>query len=973
MRLHEVAKVLGVPAKALMMELEKHGFKFKTHMAVLEDKNIDALAKKYPDIKAKLATAATEIAASEEEKVRKPRATKAKSSKVVTSRTVSKKGSKDPIEDEPETGSVEIFQRSEGDVGTVTLEQKVVASGVVRRRRVENLPTPPAAPTPAVPPEEVPAAEEAYKVEASAPQEPQVSEPEPLPAPPQVEKPSPAPTASKIKVVAPEVRPTPPAPVATPAAPKEGPIVRRKQDEPAAVQQPAAPKPPAKFTPSFMQSPSGRNLSSPSRLRIVETPAQPTSPPVVRRPAGGPASASQPGGARVDDKRTKPKGAVGATPTEGEDSASKEGARKKASVPGGSARGEEAPSRLTKRDLMGLMEEVEVTRPFGRRAKKPHKMEKRQTQITTPGASKRKIRIENEITVADLADRMGTKAADVIRKLISMGQMATMHQLLDFDTSALIASEYGYEVQNIAQSSEQVIQAQIALEDDTGALEHRAPIVTIMGHVDHGKTSLLDHIRKTRVAAGEAGGITQHIGAYQVQHNGKLISFIDTPGHAAFTAMRARGASITDIVILVVAADEGVKPQTLEALAHAQAAKVPVIVAINKMDKPEANPDRVIQELSGHNLVPEAWGGDTIYCKISAHSGLGIPELLESILLQAEVLDLKANPNRSAKGVVTESRLDKGKGPVATAIVRTGTLSVGAYVVCGTTFGRVRALFDHQGKPIQKAGPSTPVEILGFESVPNVGDALTQVAEDAIARRASELAQLEKKKIEAQKAQRMSLEDMYKKMQTGEVSELRVILKGDVQGSLEAIADSLLKIKHDKVKVNIIFKAVGAVSESDVDLAAASGAIIFGFNVRPTSQAKALAANQGVQIKSYEIIYELIDEVKQAMGGLLAPITKESMLGHAEVREVFTVSKIGPVAGCFVKSGKILRNANARLIRDNVVIYSSKIGSLRRFKDDTKEVAEGFECGIRIEGFTDIKAGDIIECFESLEIKQAVG
>ena len=509
--------------------------------------------------------------------------------------------------------------------------------------------------------------------------------------------------------------------------------------------------------------------------------------------------------------------------------------------------------------------------------------------------------------------------------------------------------------------------------DEESAGVTRPPIVTVMGHVDHGKTSLLDYIRKAKVVAGEAGGITQHIGAYQVVQNGKKITFIDTPGHAAFTAMRARGASLTDIVILVVAADEGVKPQTLEALAHAKAAKVPVIVAINKMDKADANPDRVIQELSNHQLVPEEWGGDTMFVRVSAHTGDGMTDLLERILIQAEVLDLKANPQRNAKGIVIESRLDKGKGSVATIIVQTGTLKVGSPIVSGSAFGKVRAMFNDQGKMIQEAGPSVPVEILGLDAVPAAGDLLTEVNEDAIARRASELSQLAKKKADALKSSRMSLEDMYKKMQAGDVSELRVILKGDVQGSVEAIADSLLKITHEKVRVSVLFKAVGAITESDVDLAAASGALILGFNVRPTAQAKAQATHENVQIKTYEIIYELLDEVKLAMQGLLAPIIKENTLGMAECREVFTVSKVGPIAGCFVKQGKITRNGHARVLRDSVVVYTTKIGSLRRFKDDAKEVAEGFECGIRLDNFTDLKPGDIIECFETIETRQAVG
>lgn len=965
MRLHEVAKALGSTAKALMMELEKLGYTYKTHMAVLEEKALEALHKKHPSLKEKL-NALAQAAAEAPTEPKKPRATKAKASKVVTSRT--KKTTK-PEETEPSepSGSVAFVQREEGQAGTVTLEQKVVAGGVLRRRRVEGIPTPPPPPMEVVSPSQVE---------------------ETLPEPEVLEPVSSEPAEEIAESRAEEAAPAQQKPTALPVEPaaEAPPVIRRKAVEPTEVQSPppaasspspqtpppapVVPKEIPKVVPSFLAPASGRNLSSPSRLKIIETPPPSAVParPVVR-PA---ASSAKP---VTDDKKrpvrpgTTPPPAAPRTATETTERDTAVVKKKPAFGRGA----EEAASRLTKRDLMGMIEEVEVTRPMGRRMKKPAKVERKQTQITTPGASKRKIRIDTDITVADLADRMGMKASDVIRKLISLGQMATIHQRLEFDTASLIASEYGYEVQNVAESAEQMIQAAAEKEEDVGSLELRAPIVTIMGHVDHGKTSLLDYIRKTRVAAGEAGGITQHIGAYQVLHNSKPITFIDTPGHAAFTAMRARGASITDIVILVVAADEGVKPQTLEALAHAQAAKVPIIVAINKMDKPEANPERVTQELSGHHLVPEEWGGDTMYVKVSAHAGTGIENLLESVLLQAEVLDLKANKERLAKGVVIESRLDKGKGPVASAIIQNGTLSVGSYMVCGPTFGRVRALFDHQGRAIESAGPSTPVEILGFESVPAVGDALNQVSDDSLMRRASELAQLEQKRIEAQKAQRLSLEDMYKKMQSGEVSELRVVLKGDVQGSLEAIADSLLKIKHEKVKVNIIYKAVGAVTESDVDLAVASQAIVFGFNVRPTAQAKQLAQNQGIQIKTYEIIYELIDEVKKAMGGLLAPITKENLLGTAEVREVFTVSKVGPIAGCFVKTGKIQRNANARVIRDNVVVYTSKIASLRRFKDDAKEVAEGFECGIRVEDFSDLKAGDIIECFENIEIRQAVG
>jgi translation initiation factor IF-2 len=970
-RLHEIAKALGVTAKVLMSDLAKEGIEYKTHMALVDDKGMKILQKKYPDVAEKLAAFTAEAEA--QPKVKKPRASK--TSKVVTKRSVSKKASGKAAKkaaggksEDADSKEVEIVQRDEGMQGTVTLEQRVVKDGVLRRRRVDpsEMPAAPVTltpPQPSTPVIETTAtalerAEAAFKkpAETIATSEPARTAPRKLSDSQPILRRAPAPVA-------------PPPAAVSPAASKpkvEAPRVEQKTT----TQAPMTARPTTASAPSAPSRPmtppaTGRNLSAPSRLRIVDTPAIPPKPysPPIRRPAGETAA--------TEAARTAKRAVLGteAAPVETEEERHKkrEAAKKKAA--GATRLGE--TTKVTKKDLLGMMEEVEITRPLGRRPKKAaQRMERRQTQITTPGATKRVIRIEDEITVADLADRMGIKASDVIRKLLTMGQMATIQQQLDHDTATLIASEYNYEVQNVAESAETVLQADV--QEDEGNTVTRPPIVTVMGHVDHGKTSLLDYIRKSRVVAGEAGGITQHIGAYQVDHKGKQITFIDTPGHAAFTAMRARGASLTDIVILVVAADEGVKPQTLEALAHAKAAKVPVIVAINKIDKPEAKPDQPMQELSGQGLVPEAWGGDTMYAKVSAQTGQGIPELLENILLQSEVLDFKANPQRTAKGVVIESRLDKGKGPVATVIVQNGTLKVGSPIVSGTTFGKVRAMFDDQGKAIAEAGPSTPVEVLGFDSVPAAGDVVNSVTEDAIARRASELSALARKKADAVKNSRMSLEDMYKKMQAGDVSELRVVLKGDVQGSLEAIADSLEKIKHDKVRVNVLFKAVGGISESDVDLAAASGALIFGFNVRPTAQAKAQAARENVQIKTYEIIYELLDDVKLAMQGLLAPIIKENVVGQAEVREVFTVSKVGPIAGCFVKSGKIIRNAHARLIRDSVVVYTAKIASLRRFKDDAKEVLEGFECGIRLENYSDLKPGDIIECFETIEMKQAV-
>ncbi len=972
MRLHELAKVLGVQSKALMSDLAKEGVQVATHMAAVDDKIIKALTKKYSDVANKVADF-EKAAASADAEPKKKVARAPKGSRPVTKRK-SAKGEKAEEEVEVEEGpSVELVQRDSGAPGeTVTLEQRVVKDGIIRRRRVDPSSVPPApVATPETTQANVEADAEVEMQKSSAPSVAALPK-TPLPVIRRVAAPQPAPEEQIPEQEIPEVKEPIAAtePVKAPVQPT--PPVVEKPAPAAAPAAPVAPQPVQRqpLRPFGAGTPStGRNLSAPSRLKVVDVPAVPPKPYTPPQPRTPTATSGDAAGQRRPF--VKPAVApVAETPAATEE-ARKDAAKKKAAARVG---GED--SRLTKKALLGMMEEVEITRPLSRRGKKTvQRVEKRSTQITTPGLQKRKIKIHDEISVMDLANEMGIKGADLVRKLISMGQMVSMQHKLDFETASLIASDYKYEVINVAESAEKLMEQELLVgaSEESENMASRPPIVTIMGHVDHGKTSLLDYIRKSRVVAGEAGGITQHIGAYQVSHNGKLITFLDTPGHAAFTAMRARGASVTDIVILVVAADEGVKPQTLEALAHAQAAKVPIMVAINKIDKPEAKPEVVIQELSGKGLVPEDWGGDTIYVKLSAKTGQGVSDLLEMILIQSEVLDLKADPARAAKGLVIESRLDKGKGPVASVIVQSGTLNQGDPVVSGSSFGKVRAMFDDQGKPIKVAGPSTPVEILGFDGVPEVGDTVYSASEDAIARKASDLATQAKKRQEALKSSRLSLEDMYKKMQAGDVSELRVVLKGDVQGSVEAIADSLEKIQHDKVRVNIIFKAVGGITESDVDLAAASGAIVFGFSVRPTSQAKDLAHRDGVQIKTYDIIYELIDEVKLAMQGLLAPIVKETILGQAEVREVFNLSKVGPIAGCFVKSGKIVRNANARVIRDSVVVYTAKIQGLRRFKEDAKEVLENIECGIRVENFSDLKRGDIIECFETTEVKQAVG
>ncbi len=598
-------------------------------------------------------------------------------------------------------------------------------------------------------------------------------------------------------------------------------------------------------------------------------------------------------------------------------------------------------------------------------AKREEKKEKK--TIVAPRKEK-KIKVYESIQVGELAKQMGVKASEVIRKFMELGTMVTINQSIDAETAAIVASEFGYEVEQAAIEEEQLLEYTPPAPEE---LEPRPPVVTVMGHVDHGKTTLLDAIRETDVAAKEAGGITQHIGAYKVRlKNGQEITFIDTPGHEAFTHMRARGAQVTDIVILVVAADDGVMDQTKEAIDHARAAGVPIVVAINKIDKPDANPERVKSELAELGLVPEEWGGDVLYAEISAKKKVGIDELLELVLLQAEMLELKSAPKRPARGRIIESRLDKGRGPVATVIIQEGTLHEGDPFVAGTTYGRVRAMLDERGRRVKEAGPATPVETLGFSEVPKAGDDFIVMPDEQKARKVAEYRARKQREAETAREAKVSLEKLFEKLKEGEVKELKVVLKADVQGTLEALIDSLNKLSTDEVRVNIIRSGIGAISESDVMLAAASNAIIVGFNVRPTSQAKNLAEQEKIEIRFYDVIYKLIEDVKKAMSGLLEPEFEEKITGIAEVRATFKVPKVGVVAGCYVKEGKIERGAKVRLLRDNVVIYTGKIASLRRFKEDVKEVAAGYECGIGLENFQDIKVGDMLETFELVEIRR---
>ena len=621
---------------------------------------------------------------------------------------------------------------------------------------------------------------------------------------------------------------------------------------------------------------------------------------------------------------------------------------------------------VDKKDKRWTKEIEEEKAPRWREEKRGAVVRMKKTEITTPKAIKRRIKVEDVIRVADLAKKMGVKVSEVMGKLITLGVMASINQAVDIDTASIVASEFGYQVEPAGTDYEETIQrAETAAE----SLKPRAPVVTVMGHVDHGKTSLLDAIRQTNVIEGEAGGITQAIGAYHVKVNDRDIVFLDTPGHEAFTSMRARGAQVTDIVVLVVAADDGVKEQTVEAINHARAANVPIIVAVNKIDKPDANPERIKRELADQNLVPEEWGGETLFAEISAKKKIGIENLLELILLQADIMELKADPDRPARGVVIEAKLDRGRGPVATLLIQEGTLHEGDAFVCKTEFGRVRALINDKGQRIKEAGPSMPVEVIGFSDVPQAGTDFVCVEDEKKARNISEYWIRKERERELARSSKVTLEQLYERIKEG-TKEFNVIIKGDVQGSIEALTEALVKLSTSGVKLNVIHSSTGSVTESDVLLASASDALIIGFKVRPDARVVEMAKEEGVEIKLYDIIYNVIADVRAAMEGLLEPVYREVVLGHAEVRNLFKVPKVGIVAGCHVTDGKVMRNANVKLVRDGVQIYDGKIMSLKRFKDDAREVTAGLECGISIEGFNDMKVGDVIEAYTQEQVER---
>jgi translation initiation factor IF-2 len=650
-------------------------------------------------------------------------------------------------------------------------------------------------------------------------------------------------------------------------------------------------------------------------------------------------------------------------PTKGEDRTDKGEARRAA------IRGREtARGRLV---LDSDSEVVERRGPSLAALRRHRERERRQQQLQDAGPIVREVVLPETITVSELANRMAVRGADVVKQLMKMGVMATINQTLDPDTAELIVSEFGHQAKRVSEADVEI--GLEGIEDRAEDLQPRAPVVTVMGHVDHGKTSLLDALRDSDVAAREAGGITQHIGAYQVDiGTGQPVTFIDTPGHAAFSEIRARGAKVTDIVVLVVAADDGVMPQTAEAIAHARAAEVPIVVAINKIDRPEANPERVRQELLSHELVTEQFGGEVLSVEVSATARTNLDKLIEAIQLQAEILELRANPDRPAQGTVIEAKLDRGRGVVGTVLIQRGTLKVGDIIVCGGQWGRVRALVDDRGQNVERAGPAVPVEVLGLDGVPDAGDPLVVVDNERRAREITEYRQRKRREQSTATTPRSTVEEMFSQLASGEAKELPVVIKSDVHGSMEAIVAGLQKLSTDEVAVRVLHAGVGAITESDITLALASKAWVLGFNVRANAQARELAKRDGVDIRYHSIIYELLDEAKAALSGMLSPTARETIIGHAEIREVFAISKVGKIAGCRVIDGTIRRGARLRLLRDDIVIHDGALGSLKRFKDDVREVREGFECGIGIEGYNDLREGDVIEAYEIEQVARTL-
>jgi len=916
-RIYELAQRMGLENKELLERLQQAGIEAKSHMSVVDEEVVKSLGEK---------------------------------------------------KETPEAPEEPVF------------DEKRINTGLIRRRRKAEPPKPVEEPK-AEPEVEVaePVAEtpeSSVEVEAEVAEEPPVVEAVPEPQPEPEETPEAVveeqPVAEPVEPEAPKAKPEA---VAAPTAEPEKVV----EEKPEPVKRKAATRNVAAIVASASEG--KETVAKPTGgakiLGRVELPQS-----ALRNEGGGRGKKSSPrpkpqGGARPERKDAggaPARPAANRTPMAPnvpvEDPSRDRGNRKKKK-----GKNNDYASNGAGREQRRRRDRMEVFEPDRggkmRRQKKNQKMPK-QTEITVPKAIKRKIRISDVITVGELAKRMGVKANDLIRELMRQGSMVTINHPLDFETAAILAADFNYEVENVAFDELSVLSSddlQETGESKSENLQERPAVVTIMGHVDHGKTSLLDAIRQANIADGEAGGITQHIGAYDVQVHDKTISFLDTPGHEAFTAMRSRGAQVTDIVILVVAADDGVMPQTKEAISHSKDAGVPMIVAVNKIDKPGANSERVKQELTEFEMVPEEWGGDTIFVEVSAKKRQNLDQLLEMVLLQAEVLELKADPTKRCKGTIVEARLDKGRGAVATVLVQDGTLHVGDPIVAGLHFGRVRTMINDRGVAVKEAGPSIPVEVTGLQGVPDAGDTLHALENEKTAKEVAQHRQQKIRETELAKNSRLSLDQLYARIQEGNVEELKVIVKADVQGSVEAVKDSLSKLTTDTCRLTVVHTGVGGITESDVSLASASDAIIIGFSVRPEPKAAQLAEKEHVDIRLYSIIYDAVNDIRDAMEGLLAPTLREKHLGRLEVRETFNVSKVGTIAGCMVIDGKVHRNAQVRLVRDSIVVWEGSLNSLKRFKDDVKEVATGYECGIGLEKYNDIKVGDIIEAYEMEETK----
>ena len=956
-RVHQLAKQLDIEPKDLIAQLEKIRIRGKKSQSSLEESDIDAV---------KVALAAME----------KPKVTVGEE-RVVVDRMIT-------AEDE--------------DMGEVQAHEKVVErrvqANVIRRRRstvelVTRKPIHPVAPP--APEEQEPATEEAAAetmgeaAQEATPLETQLQEPRetvageatPLETAPE------EPAAGTPQVEQADSPPPPSAEVTSPAGATASAGAEPEAASPGQVQ---ADEPrrgePAPDTPVEASEP-----ASPAGAEAAASDANGTTAPA---PGGIGVVAARPAGHRILGRIDLHKKAIPApaktapakttpaktTTTGGAgERAGRDGGQPPAVVEGQdkAGKGAKGKKRVIRKQEVIELKEREFRSPRGRMLRKKRALpgkEQRKTAITVPKASKRVVRMAEVVTVGDMARSMGVKAGEVIKKLMGLGMMATINQVLDYDTATLVGNEFDYQVENVAFDVETALQDQHEVVDPTEALELRPPVVTIMGHVDHGKTSLLDAIRSTHVTDAEAGGITQHIGAYHVRLEGRGVTFLDTPGHEAFTAMRARGAKITDIVVLVVAADDGVMPQTIEAVDHAHAAEVPIIVAVNKIDRPDADLERVQRGLADHGLVPEAWGGETIFVPVSAVTREGLPNLLEMLLLQADLLELKANPNKLARGAVVEAKLDRGRGPVSTVLVQEGTLKVGDPIFAGPHHGRVRAMIDDQGRKVDVATPSMPVEILGLQGVPQAGEAFSALTDEGKARQIAEYRETEQREAELTKTSKVSLEEFYDQIKASEVKELRVVVKGDVHGSVEALNEAVTRLSTDEVKLRVIHGSVGGITESDVLLASASNAIVIGFNVRPEPKATSLAAQQGVDVRLYTIIYDVIDDIRSAMEGLLDPVFREEFHARIQVREVFKIRGVGTIAGCSVTDGKIMRSSLIRLLRDQVVVHEGRLASLKRFKDDVREVGTGYECGIGIDGYHDVKVGDVIEGFEKVAISR---